>query len=194
MLNDRQKASLRISILPIVVLISLVLGVGYFLLKGELKLPKFNKGPTFQKIEGFPTVIYLDEDIEKERKVITSEQELNEFLNKIDKTGLLTVKEKIDFDKKIVLAVSTDTHEETGRKIKIKKISEDKEKKKMLVEFEETVPEKDCNMEKDKNIAVDMVILSKTNYRINFEKITKVIMCDDTEIENDEINEVIDNK
>ena len=70
---------------------------------------------------------------------------------------------------KNLLAVSTDTHEETGRKIKIKKIYEDKEKKKMLVEFEETVPEKDCNMEKDKNIAVDMVILSKTNYRINFE-------------------------
>ena len=49
-------------------------------------------------------------------------------------------------------------------------------------------------MEKDKNIAVDMVILSKTNYRIDFDKITKVIMCDDTEIENKETNEVTNSK
>lgn len=186
MIDDKQRASLKVSLLPIIILIGLILGIGYFLLQGEVTLPKFNKGPTIQRMAGFPTVIYTDKIIEKQRKVITNEEDLNLFLNLVDETGLLTVKETINFEKSIVLAVATETNEEIGHKIKIRSVYEDKEENEILVEFEETDPDNDCKYELDKNIAVDMVILSKTDKEIDFEKITKVIQCPNTENDEDQ--------
>lgn len=195
-IDDKQRASLRVSLIPIVVLIGLILGAGYFLLKGEITLPKLNKGPTIQRLGGFPTIIYTDKELDKQRKVITNEQELNEFLNLVDETGLLTVKEEINFEKSVVLAVASATNEETGHKIKIRSVYEDKEEQEILVEFEETDPDNDCEYELDKNIAVDMVVLSKTDYEINFEKITKVIQCPneerDTQKESTESSDIKD--
>lgn len=185
MINDNQRASLKVSLIPIVILIGLIIGAGYFLLQGEIELPSFNKGPTIQRLEGFPTVIYTDKEMEKDRKVIRSEQELNEFLNQIDETGLLTVREKINFEKNVVLTVISGTNDDIGHKIKIRKVYEDKEENEILVEFEETNPDDDCEMELDKNITVDMVVLSGTGWDIDFEKITKVIECEKKE-ENDE--------
>ncbi len=186
-MNNKQKASLRISLLPIVILVGLILGVGYFLLKGEINLPDFNKEPTIQRMEGFPTVIYTDKNMEKQRKVIKNEQELTEFLNLIDETGMLTAKEQIDFDKNMVLAVATETNEETGHNLKIKKVYEDKKEKRMIVEIEETNPDNDCQIEIDNNIAVDMVIVSKTDWDIKFEKVTKAVECE--EQQNQETNQ-----
>lgn len=181
MKKDKQNAYLKVSLLPLVILIGLIFGAGYFLLQGEVEFPKFNKGPTIQRMEGFPTVIYTDKEIQKVRKVITNEQELAEFLNLVDETGILTTKEQIDFEKNVVIAVATETNEETGHELKIKKVYEDREKKKILIEFEEVDPNGDCNMEIDKNIAVDMVMLSKTDWRIDFEKVTKAIECEEPE-------------
>ncbi len=185
MKKNRQEAFLRVSLLPLLVLIGLIFGAGYFLLKDEIKLPSLRKNPTIQRLEGFPTVIYTDKQIEKTRKVITNDQELAEFLNLIDETGILTVKEEVNFDKNVVIAISTETNEETGHKIKVKKVYEDIDRDKILIEFEEVDPEDDCKMELDSNIAVDLVMLSKTDSRIDFEKITKVIECEKEEEEND---------
>ena len=189
MKNERQNAYLKVSLLPLVILVGLIFGAGYFLLQGEVKLPKFNKGPTIQRMEGFPTVIYTDKEFQKERRVIKNEQELAEFLNLVDETGMLTAKEKIDFEKNVIIAVSTESNDETGHKIKIKKVYEDREKEKILIEFEEVNPDSDCQMEIDKNIAVDMVMLSKTDWRIDFEKVTKAIECEEP-VTNDGSNEV----
>jgi len=185
MKKNKQEAFLRVSLLPLLVLVALILGAGYFLLKDEIKLPSLGKKPTIQRLEGFPTVIYTDKQIEKIRKVITNEQELAEFLNLIDETGILTVKENVDFEKNVVIAISTETNQEIGHKVKVKKVYEDVDKDKILVEFEEVDPKDECNMEIDPNVAVDLVMLSKTDTRIDFEKITKVIECDDKEKESE---------
>ncbi len=176
---NKQKASLKVSLIPLVILIGLILGAGYFLLQGEIKLPKFNKGPTIQRLGGFPTVIYGEKQMEKERIVITSEQELDEFLNLIDESGILNVKEDINFEKNVVLAVSSSTNDEVGCKIKIRRVYEDKEDEKIIVLFEEIRPGDSCEIEFDKNIAVDMVMLSKTDWEIDFEKVTKIVECED---------------
>lgn len=179
MIEDKQRAALKVSLFPIVVLIGLIMGIGYFLLQGEISLPKLNRGPTIQRVEGFPTVIYSDREMEKERRVIRSEEELNNFLNYIDETGLLDVKEKINFQKNVVIAVTTDSDDKTGRKMKIDEVYEDKEENEILVKFDEIKPGDNCEQEIDRNIAVDMVILSETNMDISFEKVTKVIECED---------------
>ena len=179
MIENKQRASLRVSLIPLVILVGLILGAGYFLLQGEISMPKFNKGPTIQRMVGFPTIIYIDEKMEKERRVITSEQELDEFLNLIDKSEILEVRESINFDKNIVLAVSSSTNETTGYEIKISKVYEDKEDQKIRVLFEEMKPGDTCTEEEmDINITVDMVILSKTDWEIDFERVLKTVECD----------------
>jgi hypothetical protein len=185
MIDNKQRAALKVSLFPIVLLIGLILGIGYFLLQGEITLPKLNRGPTIQRIEGFPTVIYSDREMEKERRVIRSEEELSEFLNYVDETGLLDVEEKINFDKNVVIAVSTDTKEEVGHRIKIDEVYEDKEENEILIQFNEIKPGDTCEPEYDRNIAVDMVILSNTDMEIDFEKITKVVECEDKDEDGD---------
>jgi hypothetical protein len=176
-MTDNQKANLKISLIPLVVIIGLILGAGYLLLAGDIKLPQFNNGPQFRRVDGFPTVIYTDKVIEKQRIVIKSEEELTNFLNMIDPTGLLEVRETINFNKEYLIAVTTETEQETNRATRIKKIYEDKEKGNILVSVRETEPGKTCEIEIDPNVAVDIVAISKTELPMEFERIKQVEEC-----------------
>ena len=75
MKKNKQEAFLRVSLLPLLVLVALILGAGYFLLKDEIKLTSLEKKPTIQRLEGFPTVIYTDKQIEKIRKIKKKKKE-----------------------------------------------------------------------------------------------------------------------
>ncbi|KKS09976.1 MAG: hypothetical protein UU64_C0012G0019, partial [candidate division WWE3 bacterium GW2011_GWF2_41_45] len=48
-----------------VVIVVLMIGAGYFLLQGEIKLPGFNKGTQIRRLDGFPTVITTEMPLEK---------------------------------------------------------------------------------------------------------------------------------
>lgn len=174
---EKQKAILNVSLIPLAIILLLILGVGSFLLKDEVKLPNFNKEPTITRLADYPTTVATTKKMEKQRKVITSNDQLNEFLNSIDENGLLKVQEKIDFDKDIVIAAVTDTNEYKGVKLKIRKVYEDKAKKKLLVLIEETVPGEKCTPEPGMNVAVDIITLSKTDWNISFDKVTKTLEC-----------------
>jgi CRISPR/Cas system CMR subunit Cmr4 (Cas7 group RAMP superfamily) len=174
---EKQKATLKVSLIPLAIIILLILGVGTFLLKDEIKLPNFNKEPTITRLAGFPTTVTTTKLLDKQREVITSNEKLNEFLNSIDETGLLKVQESINFDKDIVIAATTGTNDVTGIKIKIRKVYEDKTKKRLLVSVEESVPGDSCTPELGKNVAVDIITLSKTDFSITFDKIKKTIEC-----------------
>lgn len=171
-----KRTTLKMSFIPLAIIIILIIGAGYFLLQGEIKLPKFNQGPQIRRLAGFPTVVY-GADLEKQRKVITNQDDLNQFLNSLDKTGMLQVKDKINFDKESVLAVSTDTQPETGHKIKIRKVYEDKKNQKLIVSIEETQMGKYCQPETDQNVAVDLAVISKTDWKIEFDRIKKSEDC-----------------
>lgn len=176
-MTNNQKANLRISLIPLVVIIGLILGAGYLLLAGDIKLPKFNNGPQFRRVDGFPTVIYTDKIIEKQRLVIKSEEELTNFLNAIDPTGLLEVRETINFNKEYLVAATTETEQETNHMVRIKKIYEDKEKGTILVSLRETEAGDTCEVEMDPNVAVDIVAISKTETPIDFERVKQVEEC-----------------
>jgi len=168
---------IKMSFLPLIIIIALILGAGYLLINGEIKLPKFNKGPQIRRLEGFPTIIYTDKVLDKQRQVIKSDQELNQFLNTVDSTGLLVLKEKINFDKEYLIGVSTKTYDETGHKMKIRKVYEDKNKKTLLVSIIESESEKNCPVEQQTNIPVDLVAISKTDSDIAFERIKDFTLC-----------------
>lgn len=179
-MNENQKAHLNVSLVPLIVIIGLILGAGFLLLKDEINLPKFNKGPTMRRIEGFSSLVYVDDDfeIERRKKVIRSREELNEFLNAIDKSGLLEVKENIDFDKEFIIAVNSKVHEETGHRTKIGKIYEDVTENRLLVLVEEKESGDTCEKDPDRNVTLDIVAVSNTDLRISFDRVKKVEECE----------------
>ena len=179
-MNKNQKAHLNVSLIPLAIIISLILGAGFFLLKDEINLPKFNKGPTMRRIEGFSSLIYVDDDfeIERQKKVIKSREELNEFLNSIDKSGLLEVKESINFEKEFIIAVNSEVHEETGHRTKIGKIYEDVTENRLLVLVEEKEAGDSCKTDPDRNVTLDIIAVSKTDLRISFDRVKKVEECE----------------
>lgn len=177
-MKNENTTVLKLSLLPLVILIILIVGAGYFLLQDEIKLPKFNKGPTIKRLEGFPTLVYTDKETEKGRQVITNEEDLNNFLNAIDETGLLEFRDSVNFDKEVLLAVNSSMNEETGHRIKIKKVYENKDEGRLIVIVEETEQGETCTTDPDTNVTVDIVALSKTDMKIDFDKVKKVEECD----------------
>lgn len=176
-MTSKQKTILNMSLIPLVIIILLILGTGYFLLEGEIKLPKFKRGPQIRRLDPFPTVVYTEKPIEKQRRVIKSEKELNEFLNYIDETGLLTLKEKVNFEKEFVIGVSTDTNDQTDNSLRVKKVYEDQPKSQLIVSVKEEVPGENCEVTNDKNVAVDLVAISKTEYNITFDRVKSIKEC-----------------
>lgn len=174
---ERQKATLKVSLIPLAIIILLILGVGTLLLKDEIKLPNFNKEPTITRLADFPATVITTKQVEKQREVITTNDKLNEFLNSIDESGLLKVQENINFDKDIVIAATSGTNDIKGIRVKIRKVYEEKAKKRLLVSVEETVPGDSCTPEPGINIAVDIITLSKTDWDITFDKVTKTLEC-----------------
>ncbi|MFH1648669.1 MAG: hypothetical protein ABIA11_03010 [Patescibacteria group bacterium] len=179
-MNEKEKAQLNVSLIPLVIIVGLIFGAGYFLLKDEISLPKFNRGPTMRRLEGFSTLVYVDDDFELERKkvVIKNQDELNEFLNAIDKSGLLELRESINFDKEIILAVNSEVHEETGHRTKIDRIYEDSTENRLIVLLEEKEAGDKCNEDPDRNVTLDIVALSKTDLDITFDRVKKVEECE----------------
>ncbi len=166
------------TVITVLIILLAVLTTAYFLLKDKLDLPQFDNAPSITRLEGFPTIVYRDDILEKQRRVITNQEELNDFLNYVDSTGLLVLRSDVNFDKQVLLGVSTETHEEVGQKVKIKKAYEDKEKNTLLVIIEETTLGDSCEKELDKNIAVDLVAVSKTKLNITFDRVKKVEECE----------------
>ena len=72
---SNQKAILKVSLIPLAIIIVLILGAGYFLLQGEINLPTFKRGPTIRRLTGFPTLVYTDKEIAKQNYPVKIEQE-----------------------------------------------------------------------------------------------------------------------
>ncbi len=174
----KQTHILNMSFLPIVLLIALILGAGYFLLAGDIDIAKLLKRePEVRRLAGFPTVINTTEILEKQRTVIKSEQELATFLNSVDKSGLLTLNEKINFDKEFLIGVASKTFEETGSTVKVRKLYEDKENKALIVSIKQIDSGENCEIEAQPNVAVDLVAVSKTDWQIKFDTIKETKVC-----------------
>jgi hypothetical protein len=187
-MTNKQHTILNMSLLPLGILLVLIIGVGYFLLKGEIKLPKFNKGPQIGRLESFPTVLGTTKTINKIRQVIKSEAELASFLNTVDGDNQLSVKERIDWNKQYILAVTSSVNEESGHKVKIAKAYEDKTAQKLHIVIEETEKGEGCDVEMGKNIAIDLVTITKIDYKIDFERVTKYEYCEKSTSQGSELS------
>ena len=173
-----QKAKLRISLLPVIVIIGIILSAGFLLLSNEFDVAKMFEKSTLRRIEGFPTIVYTSNDVEKQRLVIKNEQELAELLNKVDSTGLLEVNESINFDNEYLIAVSTETENRSGIDVRIRKVEIDTDSNTLKVLIRETELDDSCiEIEEDKYVSLDIVAISKTDMNIEFDREKRVEFC-----------------
>ncbi len=166
---------LNLSLLPLLIFAAIVAGV-YFFFKDDIKL--FNNEPEVRRLNGFPTVLITEKELDKQRSIITNEEELSKFFNYVDDTGFLILREQINFDKEILLGTSSSTFNESMHEIKVKKVYIDKEQNKLRVEVRETDPGDTCVTEVQKNIAVDLVAISKTDMEIEFDRVKNTVECE----------------
>lgn len=173
---------LYVNIIPILIILLLIGGAGYFLFGEDLDLPTIKDRKTqITRIEGFPRMIYVDEERDKIRTVIKSETELNEFLNQVDAEGNLRVNESVNFNRHYLIGTATKTLEGENHEFKIKKLIRDTDDKTLTVSQERTDPEDECELEGGRNIWVDLVKINKTDWNIEFELVKKKLPCETEE-------------
>lgn len=177
----RSKSSMNL--VPVILIFVLILGAGYLLLKDTLKLPWFRNDNTIEitRMEGFPRAWVSEKEIEKVRRVIENKAELQEFFDYADMTSdqasLDAVLAQVDFDKELVLGVTSDTKEETESLIRVKRVEIDKVKKKLTVQIIQYKPDSTCVPEIKKNILVDIVKIDRSDNEIDFDVIQQTRSC-----------------
>ena len=72
-----QNAKLKISLLPLAIVILLILSAGFLLLSNEFNITKVFRKNTIRRIDGFPTIVYTSNNVEKQRSVIKNQQDLS---------------------------------------------------------------------------------------------------------------------
>lgn len=169
-----------LSALPLIIIIGLILGAGYLLLKDSIDLSflEVDNDLEMERLENFPKTVPVSENIDKQRTVIKSEEELVDFLSYVSKSKNLSVGRKIDFNKKMLIAVSTKSYETGGYSVKIEKIIKDKETDSLYVTSLITEPGDTCAVTQQLNSSVDMVIVDKTKMNVEFETLRTTDLCE----------------
>ncbi|MBD3365806.1 hypothetical protein GF360_00480 [candidate division WWE3 bacterium] len=174
---------LHINLIPLLIILFLIGGAGYFLFGQDLEIPIEDRKTKITRIEGFPRMMYVDEEREKIHRVLKSEEELNEFLNEVDPEGRLEFNEDVNFDRNYLIGTTTDTLEGENHEYKIRKIYKDTDDQTLTISRERVDPDEDCELDGGKNIWIDIVKINKTDWKIDFELVKKILPCDE------EINE-----
>jgi hypothetical protein len=171
------------SLLPVVLIVILIIGAGFFLLEGDvIKLPGARDDNYIQtrRLNGFPTTINTEKDLKqsKMRKVITSKEELYSFISSIDPLNTFTLSEEPNFDKEVVLAVTSGSQTLEGNAVKIRRVYLDKKNNSILVSIKQTSVDEDCENTLGNNIPVDLVAMDKTELKIEFENQKEDAPCE----------------
>ncbi len=180
---SKQTKIFSMSLLPVVLIVILIIGAGFFLLEGDvIKLPGARDDNYIQtrRLNGFPTTINTEKDLKqsKMRKVITSKEELYSFISSIDPLNTFTLSEEPNFDKEVVLAVTSGSQTLEGNAVKIRRVYLDKKNNSILVSIKQTSVDEDCENTLGNNIPVDLVAMDKTELKIEFENQKEDAPCE----------------
>lgn len=176
-MNKNFSSTIYISLLPIVVLVLIIFGVGYYLTDGEFDFGDKKDNLNARSIDGFPTTVVTSADIAKQRLVLKSQEELNDYISMIDSSGQLKVEEKVNFEKEYVLAVSTELLNTSGYEFEVDKIEVNHEERKVNITARESKPGETCEVETFDNIALDLVVIDRTDYEIEFDRTQRTVEC-----------------
>lgn len=180
-MNEKQLNKMSgLSALPLIIIIGLILGTGYLLLKDNIDLSFLETSDNLEmeRLEEFPKTVGVNEDIEKQREVIKSEEELVEFLSYVSKSSELSLNRKVDFNKEMLIGVSTETFNTGGYSIKIDDINKDTEANSLHVTSLITKPGDNCLVTQQLTSAVDIVVVDKTDMDVEFDTLRTTDFCE----------------
>jgi hypothetical protein len=160
---------LYISLLPVVVLVVLILGAGYLLLKDDLNFFGSNNEPQVRRLEGFPVTIPIGTEIEKQRTVIRSQEELEDFLSAVDPEGTLEFNENVNFDREFLVGASTSTEKESNKILRVRRLYENTKDNSLKVSLRQIDRKGECPQIDYSYVSIDLVAISKTDHSIDFE-------------------------
>lgn len=184
----KSKASTA-NFLPIIAIAILIAAAGFLLTMDDLELPWMPSDKvTATHLVNFPREVPTLQELEKDRKVLKSQDELENYLKTIDPTGSTRVEEDIDFNRYFVVAANTETLTEDGYKMKIRRIYEDKEENELKVMILLTEPGDTCETQEVTNVVVDMVKVRKTDMNFSFGREKQTKECGDKEPESESEN------
>ena len=169
----------KMTLVPVLIIVALILGAGYMLISGDIKLPWMRNDNTLEirRLEGFPTSVAAGTPTPKMREVVTNQKDLETFLKAVDSTGNLALGEKINFDREYLLAASDQTEGNDGYALKIKKVYIDKKNDSLLVSINLQQPGETCAANEVLTTPVDIVAIGKTDKKINFEIVRETKIC-----------------
>lgn len=177
-MTKNKSLKLNISIIPVIIILLVIAGGVYFFSKGEIPFLEEDDGKIeTSRLEGFPLIVDTPNIVDKQRAIITSEEELNAFLETFDTYNSVAIQENIDFEKDMLIGVSSKTLDTSGYRLKIQKIIEDPENGGLLVSAELEEPGDTCEVEEYPNVAVDIIKMEKTDKPIDFERFKKEVEC-----------------
>lgn len=178
MTKKTKHLTLYASFLPLIIVLAIIFGAGYFLMQGEFELPSFGTDITeVRRLGDFPTVVFTKAEIDKQRRVIKNQEDLEEFFNTVSPEGELILLEEIDWENEMLLGVSTESQDTTGYELKVRKVYADEDDQSLLISLRETRPGEACEVDVQNNVMVDLVAITKTDWDINFERIKEVDEC-----------------
>jgi hypothetical protein len=182
----KSKASTA-NFLPIIAIAILIAAAGFLLTKDDLDLPWMPSNKvSATHLVNFPREVPTLQELVKDRKVLKSQDELNNYLKTIDPTGSTRVEENIDFNRYYVVAVNTETLIEDGYKMKIRRIYEDKDENELKVMILLTEPGDTCETQDVTNVVVDMVKVKKTDMKFSFGREKQTKECGDKEADSED--------
>ena len=168
--------------LPIIAIVILITAAGFLLTKEDIDLPwKPSNKVTATHLVNFPREVPTLQELKKDRKVLKSQDELNNYLKTIDPTGSTRIEEEIDFNRYFVVAANTETLTRDGYKMKIRRIYQDKEANELKVMLLLTEPGETCETQEVTNVVVDMVKVRKTDMKFSFGREKQIKECGDKE-------------
>lgn len=179
------------NLVPVFIIVLLIFVAGYFLLKDSIRLPWVRRDNTIEvrRLSNFPTNFGVTVDnskkYDKQRAVIKSEADLRAFLAKVmggelnsaDETVVKETLSKVNFDKEYLLGVATNVVDTTGGTLRVKRVLIDNKNNSLIVNMIQTQPSKECVVEVQNNVLVDIVAISKTDKPIQFEISKEMKTC-----------------
>lgn len=184
-MTNKSRASTNL--LPIFIIVGLIIVAGFLLTKDDFDPPwKSSNNVKAVHLQNFPREVPTLEQVDKVRKVVDSQEELDALLKKIDPTGSTKVNEKVNFDKEILIVATSETVKTDGYELKIRKIYNIKEKDEFQALIKLTKPGKTCEVQQVSNVVMDIVKIKKTDKNIDFKKEEGTEECGDIEPQKDE--------
>jgi len=165
-------------LIPFFIIIGLIVVLGVILWNEDfMEMFKPDRN-VLTRVKDFPKVLDNKIDNERDRVVITSEQDFKNFISKNFENPAEIPLPDVDFNNQKIVVAITENNQTTGFGVKIRTVKKETDQDIYLINTVYTKPGKTClELEPRRNTAIDMVLIPNNNFEVKFIRETKEVEC-----------------